>query len=132
MVAKKVNETKSESIEKEFLDETLDMASPELEEKVVKNLKKIPETATIEFRKAKEQELPLEFFYEDLNEGIPRTKYSLAHGKVYTLPVKVIENIEERADILPRTIINAEGNPETVNDQKNYLYTCRPVRGNKK
>ena len=70
----------------------------------------------------------LEFHYGNVKNGLPTTHYVLEHGKQYTLPVEVVENLESRREPIPRWSKNSEGNPVIVNDQFKYPFSCRQIR----
>lgn len=122
---KRLNDQKAEVIEKNHLvDDTIgheeEILSP------VKVFKDIPEMTTIIFRNDRDPGVPLEFHYASKTH--PLNHYTLEHGKQYTLPVEVVEEIESKRIPIYVYKKGPDDLPVKVINGYKYMFTCKQVR----
>lgn len=119
----KLNTKSAEFIEKEFLKE-----NPETlpEEHPVQVVREIPRTDTIVFRNDRDPGIPLEFHYHSGTH--PLKRYKLIHGETYTLPVEIIEHLEQCKIPIYGYRKGRDGHPEMYVTSHRYYFTCKQVR----
>lgn len=108
----------------EFLKETPEGLQPAEDQIAVATT--IPNMRKIRFRNDRDQGMPLEFHYH--SKAVPMTRYTLFHGKEYTLPEEVIQHLEDRKMPIYAYRKNADGLPELYVTGYTYHFNCREVR----
>jgi len=123
MSKEKLNESKPENIENNFLKEEQNFA-PNEKIAVVKDL---PPMETIVFRNNRDNGQVLEFHFEDRKKNCPLTHYEFFDGKTYTLPIPVIEHLENCKEPIYEEV-EGEGGMERRIKAWKYNFSCKVVR----
>ncbi len=121
----KLNNAKSQVIEEQILQENPEGFSDELAPEVV-IMKELPKMERIVFRNDRDPGHAHEFHYHSKTH--PLHRYRLAHGKEYTLPIEIIEHLENRKIPLYAYRKNEEGRPEMFITGYKHQFTCKVVR----
>lgn len=120
----KLNNAKSKVIEDNILKENPDGMSGVIP-KVVP-VKVMPEMETVVFRNDRDPGVMHEFHYHSATH--PLKHYKLYHGKEVTLPVEIIEHLENRKIPLYAYRPGPDGHPEMYINGYRYYFTCKRVR----
>lgn len=118
----------------EYIKENLFKQNPEglpeakgIDEDAVVIVQKLPEMRKIVFLNGRDPGQELMFHYHSATS--PLKHYTLFHGKEYTLPVEIIEHLENCAENQYGYRPGPNGHPEMYVKGKRFLYTCKQVRG---
>lgn len=122
---KRLNDAPSEVIEQEILKESPEGFPPAVEEPIA-IVKEIPKLETIIFRNDRDPGLPLEFHYASKTH--PLKQYKLLHGETYTLPIEVIEHLENCRVPIYGYRKGRDGHPEMFISTFKYQYQCKSIR----
>jgi len=130
-MAKKLNESSQETIDKNFLEENPDIAT---EERPVIVATEIPKTEKIVFLNYRDPGVMLHFHYHSKTH--PLKHYDLMHGQQYELPVEVINHLEGQRATDPwachsRTYsrrMRSDGVTETFASGYVPYFQCKAVR----
>lgn len=122
---KRLNDASSEVIENNILKE-----NPEGFEKAevssVAIMNEIPKMETIIFRNDRDPGIPLEFHYHSKTH--PLHHYKLFPGEQYTLPVEIVEHLENCAVPLYSYRKGPDGHPQMYVAGYKNNFTCKVVR----
>lgn len=122
----KLNKANSAVIEEKILQENPE-GLPSTEDKPPITIAKyIPKMEKIVFRNDRDPGYPLEFHYHSKTH--PLHQYKLLHGKEYTLPVEIIEHLENRAVPIYAYRRGQEGHPEMFISSYKHQFSCKTVR----
>ncbi len=119
----KLNNAKSEVIEENFLLENPEVLPTQSKVVVATH---IPEMKKIQFLNGRDPGFPLEFHYHSKTHYLKH--YTLYHGKEYSLPVEVIEHLENCAERQYGYRQGPNGHPEMYTKGLKYLFQCKSVR----
>jgi hypothetical protein len=130
MAKSPLNESKSEVIERNFLEENPDIP---LEQKVVV-AKEVPKMETVVFLNNRDPGITLNFHYASKTH--PLKHYDLIHGQTYTLPVEVINHLEGQNKHDPYAChsriygrrMRQDGKSETFVNSYVPYFQCKTVR----
>lgn len=124
-----LNEKGSEYIEDNFLKadpEGLPTTGTVPTEGQIVIAKKIPEMKKIVFLNGRDPGQELMFHYHTSTH--PLKHYTLFHGKEYTLPIEVIEHLENCAERQYGYRQGPNGHPEMYVKSLKYIFQCKQVR----
>jgi hypothetical protein len=121
----KLNHLPKDVIEKEVFKENPEGIAP-IKESVIAIATEVPRMETIIFRNDRDPGIPLTFHYASKTH--PLHHYTLYHGQEHTLPVEVIEHLENCAVPLYAYRKGVDGHPEMYCNGKKYNFTCKAVR----
>lgn len=123
---RKLNESKSEVIKENFLQETPEGFAEPVHPSGVVVATHVPPTRRIQFLNGRDPGCELMFHYHSATH--PLKHYTLFHGKEYDLPEEVIENLENCAENIYGYKPGFSGHPEMYVKSKRYVFTCKQVR----
>lgn len=126
MARKKLNDAKSAVIEENILKENPEGLSETKDLDPVAVVKHMPKMETIVFRNDRDPGMPLEFHYHSPTHRLHH--YKLFHGKEYTLPVEIIEHLENRAVPIYGYRRGPDGCPEMFVNGYKHQFSCKTVR----
>lgn len=121
----KLNNLPKDVIAEEVLKEN-PVGLPEIKLDPVKIGTHIPKMETIVFRNDRDPGIPLTFHYASKTH--PLHHYTLYHGQEHTLPVEVIEHLENCAVPIYAYRKGPNGHPEMYQNGKKYNFACKSVR----
>jgi hypothetical protein len=125
-IKSKINKAKSKIIEDNFLQQDPDGIAETKALPIVAVVKEMPKMETIIFRNDRDPGMPLEFHYHTKTHRLHH--YKLLHGKQYTLPLEVIEHLENRCIPIYGYRQGADDHPEMFIKSYKYQFTCKNVR----
>ena len=123
-MTKKLNESKSEVIEKNLLEQDPD--GYRTSENVIITTKHIPEMLKITFLNGRDPGCALDFHYASAT--VPFTRYTFYHGFDHVLPVEVIEHLEDRCENQYAYRKTAQGDIEQYVKSKKNIFQCKNPR----
>lgn len=122
----KLNTANSAVIEENILKENPEGLPETKELPLVTVVQGMPKMEKILFRNDRDPGIPLEFHYHSKTHRIHH--YKLFHGKEYTLPVEVIEHLEDRKTPIYGYRKGPDGHPEMFVSGYKHLFTCKSIR----
>ena len=120
----KLNESKSEIINDNFLKETPE-DFPEAQASDIVIAHYIPEMRRVQFVNGRDPGQELMFHYHSKTH--PLKHYTLFHGKEYDLPVEIIEHLESRVQCIYGYRPGPSGHPEMYVKGHTYPFSCKSV-----
>lgn len=121
----KLNESKSAVIEENILKDNPE-GYEEIDYSPIEVAPVLPKMERIVFRNDRDPGMPLEFHYHSKTHRIHG--YKLFHGKEYTLPVEVIEHLENRCVPIYGYRRGPDGHPEMYIQSYKHQFSCKTVR----
>jgi hypothetical protein len=121
----KLNDQKEAVIEEQILKENPDGFADELQPQV-QIVATMPKMERILFRNDRDPGHALEFHFRSKTH--PMHHYKLCHGKEYTLPVEIIEHLENRKIPLYAYRKGDDGHPQMYVSGYKHQFTCKTVR----
>ncbi len=122
----KLNKANSEVIESNILKENPEGLPETQVLQPVAVVKEMPRMERIVFRNDRDPGMPLEFHYHSKTHHLH--SYKLFHGKEYTLPVEIIEHLENRAVPIYGYRKGPDGHPEMFIQSYKHQFSCKTVR----
>lgn len=127
---KNLNDKSSEYIEENFLKpdpEGLETRSTVPHDGDLVVSRHIPEMRRVTFMNGRDPGQELMFHYH--SETHPLKHYTLFHGKEYTLPVEIIEHLENCSiPVYAYKVGEQSGVPEMFVKSHKYLYQCKTAK----
>lgn len=122
----RLNDQKSEVIEKNFLSQNPDTLPSVDGEKIV-IVKKVPEMRKFVFLNGRDPGQALYFHYSSAT--CPLKQYTLYHGKEHVLPVEIVEHLEECKEPQYAYRKNPDhGMQEHYIHSYKYIFQCKNVK----
>jgi len=128
MPPKKLREANSETITEELLKGPTDQEVREAESEITV-VSKLPDMVWVKFRNMIDPGLPVSFFYANVKAGIPRTRFTFEHDKIYKDPIprEIMEWINDRSTPITKEVVE-DGNAVSKTVGFKYLYQCLEVK----
>lgn len=120
---KRLNDASVKIVEENILKETPD-GFPD--ERTVVVAKEIPKMERVMFINGRDPGYPLDFHYHSKTHHLKH--YTLYHGKEVTLPVEIIDHLENCCESQYGYRPGPEGHPEMYYKPPKYLYQCKRIR----
>jgi hypothetical protein len=122
----KLNQATSQVIEENILKENPEGLAPTTELPPVAVVKVMPKMEKIVFRNDRDPGMCHEFHYHSKTH--PLHHYKLFHGQEVTLPVEIIEHLENRAIPIYGYRKGPDGHPEMYVQGYKHQFSCKTVR----
>ncbi len=118
-----LNDKSSEYIEQNFLSVNPEGLPPVKDPESIVMATHIPEMRTITFINQRDPGHEVMFHYHSKTH--PLKHYTLFHGKEYTLPVEIIEHLEDCAQKQYANRMGPNGHPESYVKGLSYNFRCQ-------
>lgn len=125
MAKSKLNNQKSEKIDKNFLEESPE-GLPDASTVVVPKTPVMPQLMRFTFINGKDPGNALQFHYG--SGTLPLKHYTLFHDKEHVLPLEVVKDLEARCYLNYAHRMNDDKKPEIYVKSQTYLYQFRNLR----
>lgn len=120
----KLNDANSAIIEDNILKENPEGLNPDAPK--VQVVKKMPKMERILFRNDRDPGVMHEFHYHSKTHHLAH--YKLYHGQEYTLPLEIVEHLEDRKIPFYAYRKGPDGHPVMYISGYKHMFTCKVVR----